>query len=113
MKKTLLTIIFIMAIAVTANAWTLNWDAAPGADGYNFHYRVLGDTVYTVVDVGTALGYDFEPLALIPGVRYEFYVTTLSNGSESDQSDIIRWTMPSPPVIVEIPEAPKQLIINF
>ena len=113
MKKTLLTLLFIMVTALTANAWTLNWDAATGADGYNFYWRVLGDTVYTVVDVGTDLGYDFEPLALIPGVRYEFYVTSRSNGSVSDQSDIVRWTMPSPPVIVEIPEPPKQLIINF
>jgi len=112
MKK-LFLVLAILAMAVTANAWTLNWDAADSAESYNFYYRVLGDTVYTVVDVGNVLGYDFEPLALIPGVRYEFYVTTLSNGSESDQSDIIRWTMPSPPVIVEIPEAPKQLIINF
>ena len=113
MKKTLLTVLFILAIAFTANAWTLNWDAADGAESYNFYWRVLGDTIYTRVELGDVLGYDFEPLALISGVRYEFYVTTLSNGSESDQSDIIRWTMPSPPVIVEIPEAPKQLIINF
>jgi len=113
MKKTLLTILFILAIAFTANAWTLNWDAASGAEGYNFYWKALGDVDYTVVDVGNALGYDFEPLALVPGVRYEFYVTTLSNGSESDQSDIVRWTMPSPHVIVEIPEPPTQLIINF
>ena len=113
MKKTLLTVLFILAIAFTANAFTADWDAADGADGYRFYWRVLGESVYTVVDVGNVLGYDLEPLALIPGVRYEFYVTTLSNGSESDQSDIVRWTMPSPPVIVEIPEAPKQLIINF
>ena len=113
MKKTLLTVLFILAIAFSANAFTADWDAADGADGYRFYWRVLGDTVYTVVELGDVIGYDFEPLALIPGVRYEFYVTTLSQGSESDQSDIVRWTMPSPPVIVEIPEAPKQLIINF
>ena len=113
MKKTLLTIIFVLAIAFSANAWTLNWDAASGADGYNFYWKVLTDTDYTVIDVGTALGYDFEPLNLVPGTRYEFYVTARSNGSISDESDHIRWTMPSPPVIVEIPEAPKQLIINF
>ena len=113
MKKTLLTIIFIMAIAVTANAWTVTWDAATGAEGYRFYWKVLTDTEYTSVDVGTDLGYEFEPSVLIPGVRYEFYATTLSQGSESDQSDIVRWTMPSPPVIVELPEPPKQLIINF
>ena len=112
MKKLFLALA-ILAMAVTANAWTLNWDAATGADGYNFYYKVLTDPNHTMINVGTALEYDFEPLNLVPGTRYEFYVTARSNGSESDQSDIIRWTMPSPPVIVEIPEPPKQLIINF
>ena len=111
--KNLIIVLAILAMAFTANAWTLNWNAATGADGYSVYWKALGDTDYTVTNVGNVLGYDLEPLTLIPGVRYEFYVTTLSNGSESDQSDIIRWTMPSPPVIVEIPEAPKQLIINF
>lgn len=112
MKK-LILILAILAMAMTANAWTLNWDAATGADGYNFYWKVLTDTDYTVIDVETALGYDFAPLNLVPGTRYEFYVTSRSNGSVSDESDHIRWTMPSPPMIVEIPEAPKQLIINF
>jgi len=100
-------------MTMTANAWTLNWDAATGANGYNFYWKVLTDTDYTVVDVGTAIGYDLDVLSLVAGTRYEFYVTARSNGSVSDESDHIRWTMPSPPVIVEIPEAPKQLIINF
>ena len=30
MKKTLLTLLFIMVTALTASAWTLNWDAATG-----------------------------------------------------------------------------------
>ena len=112
MKKIIL-VLAILAMAVTANAWTLNWDAASGTDGYTLYWKNLVATDYTVVDVGTALGYDFATLNLVPGTRYEFYVTSQSNGSTSDESDHIRWTMPSPPVIVEIPEAPKQLIINF
>ena len=99
MKRILLAIA-ILAIAVTANAWTLNWSAATGADGYNFYWRVLGDTVYTKVNVGNVLG-------------YEFWVTAYNNGGESGMSDVWRWTMPSDPVIVELPEPPKQLIINF
>ena len=113
MKKTLLTIIFIMAIAFSANAWDLSWSAADGADGYNFFWKPLTDTEATKIDVGPALIYDFEPLNLVPGTRYEFWVTAYNNGGESGMSDVWRWTMPSPPVIVEIPEAPKQLIINF
>ena len=112
MKK-LFLVLAILAIAVTANAWTLNWSASTGAEGYNFFWKPLIATEATKIDVGPALIYDFEPLNLIPGTRYEFWVTAYNNGGESDMSDVWRWTMPSPPVIVEIPEAPKQLIINF
>ena len=112
MKK-LFLVLAILAMAMTANAWTINWGAAVGADGYSVYWKALTDTDYIKVDVGTALGYDLEPLSLVTGTRYEFYITCHSNGSESDESDHIRWTMPSPPVIVEMPEPPKQLIINF
>ena len=111
MKK--LLVLAILAIAVTANAWTLNWDAASGADGYSVYWKSLAAVSYTEIDVGTALQYDLAPLNLVNGTRYEFYVVSHSQGSDSAESDHIRWTLPADPVIVEIPEAPKQLIINF
>ena len=113
MKKTLLTILFILAIAFTANAWTLNQDASTGADGYSFYWKALDAADYTEIDVGMELVYDLGILNLVEGTRYEFFVTARSNGSESDESDHIRWTMPSPPLIIEMPKAPQQVIINF
>jgi len=112
MKK-LIIALAILAMATMANAWTLNWTGSTSAEGYYFFWKPLTDTTFTKIDVGPTLGYDFAPLNLVTGTRYEFYVTAYNNGGESDESDHWRWTMPSPPVIVEIPEAPKQLIINF
>ena len=112
MKK-LIVVLAIVFMATTANAWTLNWDAASGADGYSVYWKSLAAVSYTEIDVGTALQYDLAPLNLVNGTRYEFYVVSHSQGSDSAESDHIRWTLPEDPVIVEIPEAPKQLIINF
>lgn len=112
MKKLILVLLAIL-FAATANAWTLKWDAVTGVDGYTLFWKNLSATTFTEVDAGTSASYDLEPLNLVVGTRYEFYVTANSKGSTSAESDHLRWTRPIDPIIVELPAMPQRLVIEF
>ena len=47
------------------------------------------------------------------GTRYEFYVIAHSQGSTSGESDHVRWTVPVNPIVVELPDSPQRLVIEF
>ena len=111
MKKFI--VLAILLSAVTAQAWTISWNPVAGVDGYTLYWKPLSATVFAVPDVGTSTTFDMEPLGLIDGTRYEFYVVAHSQGSTSAESDHIRWTKPADPVIVELPDSPQRLVIEF
>ena len=113
MKKKLFIILVILGFAFTANAWTLSWDAVTGVDGYKLYWKSLADTSFVEVDVGNSVAYDLDPLGLVVGTRYEFYLIAHSQGSTSAESDHIRWTRPVDPIIIELPEPPQRLVIEF
>jgi len=112
MKKLILVLLAIM-FATTANAWTLKWDAVTGVDGYKLFHKDLSATSFTEIDVGTSASYDLTPLNLSVGTRYEFYVIAHSQGSTSAESDHIRWTVPVDPIVIELPDSPQRLVIEF
>jgi len=111
--KRVIIVLAILVMAVTANAWTIKWDAVTGVDGYKLYWKDLSATAFAEVDVGTNVEYDLTPLNLAVGIRYEFYLTAHSQGSTSAESDHLRWTVPVNPVVVELPDSPQRLVIEF
>ena len=112
MKKLILVLLAIL-FATTASAWTIRWDAVTGVDGYKLYWKNLSATTFTEVDVGTNVEYDLDSLSLDVGTRYEFYLTAHSQGSTSAESDHLRWTVPVTPIVVELPDSPQRLVIEF
>jgi hypothetical protein len=112
MKKLFLTLAIIL-LATTASAWTISFDAVPGVDGYKLFHKDLSATTFVETDIGNAVTYDLTPLGLAVGTRYELYVTAESQGSTSAESDHLRWTVPVTPIIIELPESPQRLVIEF
>jgi len=113
MKK-LFLILAIILCASTASAWTISWDTVSGADGYQLSYGLVDTQVFTDLDMGTQTSQDLDSLGLIKGDRYEFYVRVYVGNprSYSGESDHLRWTYPSDPKIIELPEDQK-VIINI
>ena len=109
MKKGILAVFMVLAMVCVANAWTLNWDDQTGVDGYSVFWKPLADTTFQEVSGIANSEFDLDGLGLNPGVRYEFYIVAVSNGSISAESDHIRWTMPADPVTIELPEYNIQL----
>ena len=112
MKK-LITILAIVFFATTASAWTLSWDTVTGVDGYKVYWKNLSATAFTEVDVATDVQLDLDSLGLTVGTRYEFYIVAHSQGSTSAESDHLRWTVPVTPIVVELPDSPQRLVIEF
>jgi hypothetical protein len=110
MKKLLIVIALLLAGCApnAAEAWTLTWEAVPGAEGY----RVTYDT--TTVDVGTNLSLDLDTLGLTEGQRYEVYVQGYAGTppSYSAHSNHLRWTYPSAPVVIEMMGSPVNILIT-
>ena len=108
MKK-LFTILAIVFFATTASAWTLKWDADPMREGVLLKYRALGDTTYTESDIGNVNEIDVGSLGLTDGTRYEFVLQGYAGTPKSygGESDILRWTYPTTPSIIEILERPS------
>ena len=113
MKKLILVLLAIIFFVGTASAWTIKWDAVTGVDGYKLFHKDLSATSFTETDVGRSVLYDLAPLNLKVGTRYEFYIIAHSQGSTSAESDHIRWTVPVDPIVIELPDSPQRLIIEF
>ena len=112
MKK-LIVIVAILAMATAANAWTIAWDPDPAREGIVLYWKALADTGYVSLDIGDVNSYDLAPLPLVVGTRYEFYVDAYAGDprSFSGSSDIIRWTFPRPPIVIEMLGQPTQITI--
>ena len=116
MKKLLIAIAIVL-LASPCFAWTLSWDAATGADGYKVYYKPIPDTAYLEVDTGTTTSADLDALGLAEGVRYEIYVQAYANTTGggvaySGDSDHLRWTYPSTPIVVDMLGQPVNIVIN-
>jgi hypothetical protein len=114
MKRLFLTLAIVLALASVAGAWELKWDAMPGAAGYRVEYKTLAATTWTIVDVATATNWTI-PTSLVKGTRYEFRAQAYTGTppSYSGYSSTIRWTYPLDSVVVEYPEAPRSVILQF
>lgn len=118
MKKLLLVIAIVVLAGCmpnSAEAWTLLWQPATGADGYRVTYAPspinTGDLV-NELDVGTALSTSLDDKGFIIGNRYEMYIQAYANTdgggiAYSGHSDHLRWTYPAPPAIIEYQEPPQ------
>ena len=113
MKKLILVLLAIVFLTTAASAWTLRWDAVTGVDGYTMFWKDLSETAFSEVNVQNNVEYDLTPLNLAVGTRYEFYLTAHSQGSTSAESDHLRWTVPVTPIVVELPDSPQRLVIEF
>ena len=87
MKK-LLMILVIMAMAMTANAATLRWDASTGeVDGYNIYFTD-GIENFTAPVGGVTEVLDIDnTFNLLPGKTYTFSVTAWNSVGESGPSN--------------------------
>lgn len=111
MKRILIALIMAIALVGNAHAWTLSWDLTGVADGSVVSYKPVGPGDY--IQVGTQETFlDLDVLSLVPGVRYEFFVNAVYQGSTSAPSDILRWTYPKEQMIIELHGAPLSIIIN-
>jgi hypothetical protein len=113
MKK-LIVLSALLLISTTAFASQLLWSASVGATGYEVSYKPLAATEWVIVDIGNVTAWT-TPATLVKGTRYEFFIRAYAGNpkSYSGDSDHIRWTVPTDPVIVEIPPAPSSIIIKF
>ena len=111
MKK-LFLILAILFCAACANAWTISWDALDNADGYYLNYGLVNDQVFTNLDMGSQTSQNIDDLGLTRGERYEFFVKAHAGGNSFGESDHLRWTYPSQPVIIDLPPE-ERIIINI
>ena len=119
MKKLLITIAIVLMTS-PCFAWTLSWDAADGADGYQVTYAPspIGDgDLVNILDVGTSLNTSLEDKGFAIGNRYEMYIQAYKNTDGdgmafSGHSDHLRWTYPAPPAIIEYQAPPQNPVIN-
>ena len=118
MKRLIIIVAIVtMAFASTAMAagpWKLQWSPEPNKDGAMLFWKAVSDTGFVSLDIGNVDEYDLAPLPLAPDTRYEFYVQFYKGDpkSFSGESDHIRWTFPSPPIVIDMQGRPTQIIIN-
>jgi hypothetical protein len=86
---------------------TLAWDASPDPTvvGYDVYYGVASGTYTNMINVGDVTSATIGGLVI--GVTYYFAATTYdASGSESGYSGEISYTVPAPPVPLQIRSAP-------
>jgi len=108
----LLMVLFVAFSPVFAE--TLVWTESVGADGYrvfiapdpsSFDYsNPSADTTATSFPL---------PAELVAGNRYYFVCRAYNAFGESSNSNILGYTIPLEPVVIELPLAPTQITINF
>lgn len=84
------------------NAVYIQWDAVSGADYYHFYYQEQGDYTYWYDDdpvyspeplrIYHQQGYSAVYYNLIPGRSYNVFVTSVKNGVESTESEVLSFT---------------------
>jgi hypothetical protein len=118
MKRLTVLMILAMALCLVTSAWasSLSWTASTGATGYVILYKNLAATTWTEVDVLNVTTWTL-PASLTAGTRYCFkaraYVGPVATRSFRGDSDEIRYTVPGPTVVVELPESPKSMLFYF
>lgn len=86
---------------------TLAWDASPDPTvvGYDVYYGVASGTYTNMINVGDVTSATIGGLVI--GVTYYFAATTYdASGNESGYSGEISYTVPVPPVPLQIRSAP-------
>ena len=119
MKK-LFVLLFLTCLlfagAVFANP-VLKWNIEYGEpDGFILHYKALGDATYQTINItpGTLREYDISQLGLVGGTRYELFLVSTKDGSQSGPSDILRYTYPREQQVIELPATqPINIQINI
>jgi len=123
MKRSLI-VLFILVMASAVSAATLKWDASVGTvEGYIVNYGTVEGEYPHIFNVGnvTTLENMEAVLHLHPGVPYFLGVSAYNDSGESGLSNIVTYTRPAyvppednlPPIVIEIPGSPDQLILNF
>lgn len=114
MKKLIITLAIVFGMASMAQGATLSWTGVTGAAGYEVEWKVLNGTTWTVADNGTAVSWT-TPTSWVKGTRYEMRCRAYVGSPKSygGYSDTLRWTYPQDPVVIELPAAPSQMILNF
>jgi len=122
--KRLLIILFILVMASVASAATLKWDASTGdVDGYIVYYGTIAGEYPHYKNVGnvTELLNMEAVLHLQSEIQYFLGIAAYNSTGESGLSNIITYTRPAyvipednlPTIVIEIPETPDQLILDF
>ena len=111
-------------MASVASAATLKWDASTGdVDGYIVYYgTIAGEYPHykNVVNVTELLNME-AVLHLHSEIQYFLGIAAYNSTGESGLSNIITYTRPAyvipednlPTIVIEIPETPDQLILDF
>jgi len=133
MKK-LFIVLAIMLFAVSAQAWTIQWEAlSETPDMYNIRYKAypagysfpdnpapqgeVEANPFSSYDNGTSVSLaDFETaFGLAVNQRYVFHVQAITGGDIVAVSDYLAWTYPDPDgpevQVIEIPMEDIQKII--
>jgi len=136
MKK-LFIVLAIVLFAVSAQAWTIQWEAlSETPDMYNIRYKAypagydypanpapqadIEANPFNSHDNGTAVSLaDFETaFGLAVNQRYVFHVQAITDGDIVAVSDYLAWTYPDPDgpevQVIEIPiEQIKKIILEI
>lgn len=85
----------IRIVEEESNSVHINWDPAKNADYYYFYYQSDGDDTYWYdEDQGKQMKFYYKSYSsilyydLTPGYRYNLYITSVSDGVESDASKV-------------------------
>lgn len=117
MRYILFVLFAIFTFVGSAMAVSIEWTVDGSPDGYILYYKEVGSTAaynQHIITPGTLRTYDLAPLNLVPMTRYEIYLTATKSGSQSGPSDIIRFTMPKPQQVIEIPATqPSSITIKI
>jgi len=128
-----ITIMMAMPLIASAEEPTLKWDASIGdVTGYIIYYGVAEGVYSFNEDVGniTELPEMITVLGLNQEVQYWFAIRAYNVTGESGLSNAVTYTTPAiiippwvppeninpvpiPPVIIEVPDTVRQLILNF
>jgi len=117
-------LVILIMFANIASAATLKWDASTGdVDGYIVYYgTVAGEYPHNKDVKNVTLLENMEAvLHLHSEIQYFLGIAAYNSTGESGLSNIATYTRPAyiipednlPDIVIEIPEAPDQLLLNF
>lgn len=115
-----LFVLFVISPVVFADA-VFTWDPVaavepgnPPNQGYRFYLETtpIGAGPHTPVADIAAPPFNSGPL-VTEGTEYEVWVTAYIGNAESDQSNHVRFTPPSDPIVHVIPAAPASFTVTW